>query len=263
MTYQYCSDLHLEIPLNNRWLKDHPITPKADILLIAGDLLNLEEGYQSNPFFDRISQQFKLTYILPGNHEYYKKVDVTKHLAPTHEAIRDNIFLVNNTIIQPDPETALIFTTLWSRITSNYGLILKYIADFKKIYFRGTLLTIPQFNQLHEHCLAFLRAAVAETQNLKQIVVSHHLPSPLCNVSEFKDSKMNGAFCVDLTDFIQSSGIDVWVYGHSHRNKAPFRIGNTMLLTNQLGYLIRKEHTGYQSDKTFDLKNLSVILGGT
>ncbi|MEM9885795.1 MAG: hypothetical protein AAF849_07880 [Bacteroidota bacterium] len=33
-----------------------------------------------------------------------------------------------------------------------------------------------------------------------------------------------------------------WIYGHSHGNRKAFEIGETKLLTNQLGYVEMGEH---------------------
>ena len=52
---------------------------------------------------------------------------------------------------------------------------------------------------------------------------------------------MNGAFTVELEDYIKASGIDYWVYGHSHRNINNV-IGNTQCVCNQLGYVFANEH---------------------
>ena len=53
--------------------------------------------------------------------------------------------------------------------------------------------------------------------------------------------KKAGAFTVELGDYIANSGIDYWIYGHSHRNiKA--QIGDTLILSNQLGYVSHGEH---------------------
>jgi len=36
MKIQYCSDLHLEFPTNAIFLKNHPIEPAGEILILAG-----------------------------------------------------------------------------------------------------------------------------------------------------------------------------------------------------------------------------------
>lgn len=41
---------------------------------------------------------------------------------------------------------------------------------------------------------------------------------------------------VELEDYIKDSGIDYWIYGHSHYN-VDVEIGNTKCVSNQLGYV--------------------------
>lgn len=55
-----------------------------------------------------------------------------------------------------------------------------------------------------------------------------------------------GAFTVELGNYIADSGIDYWIYGHSHRN-IDAKIGNTQILSNQFGYLSHSEpqHNGF------------------
>ena len=66
-------------------------------------------------------------------------------------------------------------------------------------------------------------------------------PTQLCTAEEFRDSSINGAFTVELGDYIADSGIDFWIYGHSHRN-IKTRIGETNIVSNQLGYISHGEH---------------------
>ena len=82
--------------------------------------------------------------------------------------------------------------------------------------------------------------------------MTHHVPSFQMLSKEFKGSKANGAFTVELADYIENSGIDVWIYGHSHRN-IDNKIGNTHILTNQLGYVFANEHQSFDFRKFIEV----------
>ena len=64
---------------------------------------------------------------------------------------------------------------------------------------------------------------------------------------------MNEAFATELFDLIEDSGPDYWIYGHTHHNSVDFGIGNTRLLTNQLGYVKHNEHQSFIAEKNFSL----------
>ena len=69
---------------------------------------------------------------------------------------------------------------------------------------------------------------------------------------KFADSQANGAFTVELEDYIKDSGIDFWIYGHSHYN-VDVRIGNTMCISNQLGYVFQGEHYSFNPYKKIEV----------
>jgi hypothetical protein len=71
--------------------------------------------------------------------------------------------------------------------------------------------------------------------------------------AEFLNSSINGAFAVELHDFIFDSGVDYWIYGHHHRNIPEFKIGKTTMLTNQLGYVYYREHKYFKLDALIEI----------
>lgn len=250
MKLQYLSDLHLEFPLNRAYLKENPIIPSAEILIIAGDTYHLDKDFSQLEFIQQVSEQFEKVFLLPGNHEYYGGFDASTALKSMDKYIFPNVRIVNNKVIQIE-DTQLVFTTLWSEITKYPDKIKRAIYDFWKIKYNGFPLSTYQFNDLHYYSFRFLEEACqAEGE---KIVITHHLPSFQCNVEEFMFSKWNEAFCVDKHQFIVDSDIKYWIYGHSHRNKKDFEINGTKMITNQMGYVEYGEQSTFRLDKTIDL----------
>ena len=221
---QFVSDLHLEFPDNRAWLAAHPLEVTGDILLIAGDT-----AYLDLP--DSGRETYKAYDIRPNVKAYYNKV---LHL----------------------PDVDIIISTLWSKIEpENEYLVERGVSDFYRIKYEGHRLNAQNFNAEHDRCLAFIRQAVADSCAKTKIVLTHHVPTQLCTAPEFKGSTINGAFTVELGNYIADSGIDYWIYGHSHRN-IDAKIGNTQILSNQFGYLSH----GEPQNNGFDPKRCITII---
>jgi predicted phosphohydrolase len=252
MVLQYCSDLHLEFRENKQILNQHPLQSKGEILILAGDIVPFSEMGKRKDFFNYISDNFKLTYWLPGNHEYYYS-DAAERSGSFNEKIRDNIFLVNNISIRHD-DVKLIFSTLWSKISPvNEWQIARSITDFQVIKFKGKLYSTTNFNQLHSESLSFIECELGQNYTGKTVVVTHHVPTFLNFPSQYKGSILNEAFVVELFLFIEASNINYWIYGHHHSNTPDFNIGNTALLTNQMGYVRNGENQDFRLDKILTL----------
>ncbi len=58
MKIQYCSDLHLEFKENSAFLLEQPIKPVGDILVLAGDIILLNDRFETHPFFDWAADNF-------------------------------------------------------------------------------------------------------------------------------------------------------------------------------------------------------------
>lgn len=254
MRIQYASDLHLEFADNWRYLKEHPLKVTGDILVLAGDIGYLgDENYQKHQFWDWASKNYTQVICCMGNHEFYKYYDIATLQDDFCMEIRHNVHSYYNAVVRVD-DTDFIISTLWSYIPLREAYYTEQvISDFRRILYQGELLTFSGFNREHERCLSFIKNAVAESNAGSKIVVTHHVPSFQMQCPEFANSLANGAFTVELQDFIENSGIDFWIYGHSHYN-ADRVIGKTTCLSNQLGYVSHGEHTGFDSGKCLILE---------
>jgi predicted phosphohydrolase len=253
MKIQYCSDLHIEFSQNSDYLMKNKIPPFGDILVLAGDITYLGDIFFKHAFFDYISNNFKTTYWIPGNHEFYGGFDLSYFEGPVQMKIRHNIFLVNNiSAVYGDIE--LFFTTLWTKLDKNrIPYVLNGVNDFFKIKYKGKVIQIKEFEHHHNLSVSFLEQALDDSQAMKKIVVTHHVPSQICNAEEFRDSWINSAFVVDMDDFIINRDIDYWIYGHHHRNISEKQISGTKFVTNQLGYIQFGENKDFNMEAIIEI----------
>jgi predicted phosphohydrolase len=251
MTIQYASDLHLEFPSNKAYLKENPLEAKGDILLLAGDIVPFHAIDKHKDFFKYVSDHFKTTYWIPGNHEYYH-FDIAKKSGVLNEAIKKNVHLVNNIALHIE-DIHFIFSTMWSKIdVNNNWLIENSMNDFKVIKNNGYRLSIKEYNAFHKDSMVFLKEAF-KTIAGKSIVLTHHVPTFMHYPEKYKTSILNSAFAVELFETIEKSNIHYWIYGHHHQNTKDFKIGNTKMLTNQLGYVDHGENEGFEGGKVLVL----------
>ena len=110
---------------------------------------------------------------------------------------------------------------------------------------------MEDFNREHDRCFA-LRKKPFHAAKPEKIVITHHVPSFQMQCPKFADSQANGAFTVELEDYIKDSGIDFWIYGHSHYN-VDEKIGNTVCLSNHLGYVFHGEHESFDPCKNIEV----------
>lgn len=252
MRIQYCSDLHLEFPENKNYLMKHPLQPSGEILLLAGDILPFAFNHRNYAFFDMIADNFEAVYWIPGNHEYYG-YDIGNTSNPLFEKIRSNVFLVNNQTITCQ-DVNIICSTLWSHINPvNEHMLQRCLSDFSAITIDGNPLLPAHFNSLHKAGLSFIHSETEKNATSKNIVLTHHVPTLYHYPSKYTNSILNEGFAVELHDFIHSSKISFWLYGHHHFNIPAFKIGNTAMLTNQLGYVRKYEHGSFRNNAFFEI----------
>lgn len=253
MKIQYASDLHLEFAENASYIKHHPLQVKGEILVLAGDIGYLnDESYSRHPFWQWASDNYSQVIVCMGNHEFYKYYDIATLRDGECIEIRPNVRSYYNDIVHMGG-VDIIISTLRSTISLQDAFYTEQvISDFRRILCNGETLTFAEFNKEHKRCLEFIESSIAESNAVKKIVVTHHVPSYKMQNMKFVNNRASGAFIVELEDYIRDSGIDYWIYGHSHYN-VDVQIGKTLCVSNQLGYVFNNEHTTFDFGKVLEI----------
>jgi len=254
MKIQYASDLHLEFPENKEFLKRNPLLPGGDVLLLAGDIVPFAVMGEHADFFSYISDTFKTTYWIPGNHEYYGS-DISNRAGSFIEKIKYNLILLNNVSVFQEG-LKLIFTTLWTSISPvNQFEIRQRLSDFHAIKFNRKGFTSDHYNHLHEQCRSFLNEEISKAGTGKKVIVTHHVPTFMNYPEMYKGDRLNEAFAFEMYNDIIRSDADFWIFGHHHSDTPDFHIGKTSLVTNQLGYVKYNECPGFDTKKIITIDN--------
>lgn len=252
ITVQYASDLHLEFVQNRAYLRKYPLIPAAEVLILAGDVVPLQDFPKYREFFDVWAGQFQQIFWVPGNHEYYHG-DLAEHEGSFLKTLLPNLTLLNNQVV----ETAglrLIFSTLWSKTNPAHGYVLqKNLNDFQLIQYQKKRYTPDLYNRQHAKALLFLKTAFQTAFTGPTVVVTHHVPTFSHYPEQYRGDILNEAFASDLDDLVMDSGAAYWIYGHHHRNIQPFSLGPTQLVTNQLGYVQYGEHQTFGHRKVLEV----------
>lgn len=247
MKIQYASDLHLEFAENKSFIEHGGIEPVGDVLVLAGDVSYLgDRKMWKRPFWTWCAEHFKETFIVPGNHEFYGGYDIGQTMEDFEFEYRDNVrYLNNRSVVLGDME--LFFTTLWTRIDPiHLWTIQRGMNDFRHGKLNGERLFADDINDLHQQCLDWLSASLNKSLAAHKVVVTHHCPTLRPEFNGYPGGALNSAFQVDMDTFIENSDVDYWVYGHTHyAGGSGTKIGETMLLCNQLGYVFQNEHLDF------------------
>ncbi|MBU2914152.1 metallophosphoesterase [Reichenbachiella agariperforans] len=170
MKFQIASDLHTEFEENRTFLHFQPIKPVAPILLLAGDIIVLKQAVNSIDFINYISSNWEQVYIVPGNHEFYGKGDVSNAFDLEHDL--KNIKFVNHQKIEIGG-CDVYFSTLWSRAQSGTEEV---ISDFKYCVYQDEEYSVEHHNHLHDKAINWLNTELSKPKTRPRVVVSHFVP---------------------------------------------------------------------------------------
>lgn len=254
MKIQYASDLHLEFNQNTDWLTKMPLQVTGDVLVLAGDITIFgNPELENHPFFDWCSEHYRETLLVPGNHEYYGGVEMRDTLTDFEKQLRPNVRYCNNRSVLID-DVEFFITTLWSKVQpQNEAWIQRCMTDCRRNVLDGHALRGNDYTPLHELCFAWLDRALRQSASLHKVVVTHHSPVNYEDPA-FAKNNLADAFIVNLEHYIAESGIDAWIFGHTHYNAAQgVKLGKTHICTNQLGYVMYGICPGFDSARFIEI----------
>lgn len=226
ITFQYASDLHLEL---FDTIPRDIIIPCAPYLLLAGDIgMPFKNNYYE--FLSDMSTKFIKIFIISGNHEYhYNQYNHTNQQIRNIVEKFDNVIYLDNQVYELDG-IKILGTTLWSDI-DDYGSMA--INDFYVIEYRPCeLISKEIYVKLHKEAIQFLENEI-HRDDMPKLIITHHAPHPCMN-GKYRGNKLESAFSTDLTYLFQPP-VKAFICGHTHQN-IETKINDIPLVSNCYGY---------------------------
>lgn len=243
MKIHLISDIHLQI-------NDVFNIPKidADVCVLAGDIGLIRNQICYYDFLKAAKKQFKNVILVNGNHEFYhsdyaKSLQVIKSIADDADVyLMDIHYNTENLTIDG---VTFWGSTLWTDFNNNdlktKNAITKGFNDY--VY-------IKHFNAniVYE---TYLETVKRINWNA-DVVITHTMPILRDHTRFLLNSITYGFCCTKLEEQIKESNIKYWLYGHSHDNME-YTVGQTKILSNQVGYLFEKMNKPYNSNLIIDI----------
>ncbi len=235
MKIHLLSDLHFEFGI----LENHT-PPECDVVLLAGDISVNKGG------IEWALGNFPNTPVLytPGNHEFYERrsyqpwIDELKAYAEG-----SNVTIMNNDAVIIDG-VRFLGAPLWTDFDL-YGN--KYYArldaersmnDYRRIRNNeGHTLKSGDTQGYHWATMAYFREQFAHDPEIPTVIMTHHAPSDLSTLDEYRGHYLTPAYASRLEPFIlqHDESLKLWVHGHMH-NTSDYMIGETRVVANPRGY---------------------------
>lgn len=184
----------------------------ADYLVVAGDLGTMD-CYRSvlADLEKRTAGKFKRVLAIPGNHDYWLRLDKSKT-----EDIHGDWTRCEHV----DGDIVFLGCTLWTPVSDDsFDVVYYRMNDYRYIPGKATPATT---SQLYAEQSAWLKSKIEEHAGKKVVVFTHHNPFHELASERFRspwDEPVNEAYVVSdnsLDDIGERGNIALWICGHTH-----------------------------------------------
>lgn len=259
------SDLHLEFQKQGKYV---PAFLGEDVLVLAGDInLGLDEF---DSWFVDLLETRDVVYVI-GNHELYRQdmYDIYNKFPLWAARINEQaevrgykfkIYALQNTSVVIK-DVKFIGATLWTDYNKQDPEVMQMapgmLNDYKLITYNHEKITSDVFLQEHLASRNFIEAELANSGDIKTVVVTHHLPSygsvaqqyrvekTWLSVRDIQNRNMNYLFYSDLDNLVAKA--DFWIHGHTH-SSASYDVGKCKVFCNPYGYSNYEVNREFKTD---------------
>lgn len=235
MKIAYISDVHLE---SFRYDMPDLVKVDADVLVLAGDIINGYAPESFIAFFVDACHKYKKVFYVLGNHEHYgSDINKTKNKL---QALFDAHYLVNISILEKQSEIFedVIFygATFWSNPKYPF-MVERALNDYELINDGDRHLRIARtISEYDKASQALMNLTINMNYEQSLVVISHNAPTSLSIPDRYKGYSLNEAFANNQGDMIADTPeIVLWIHGHTH-NPSNYMVGDTRVVANPIGY---------------------------
>src|SRR5687767_2482667 len=248
MKIQIISDLHQEFGLMDLSFED------AEVVILAGDI-NL--GTKGIEWIKSTITNVPVIYVL-GNHEYYKGSYPKTLNAIRNSASDTNVHVLENKAVVIDDVT-FHGATLWTDFALlgdsrlNGSTCQGKMNDYKMIRRDPSYSKLRSIDTylIHQQSLKWLQSSLETSMTKKNIVVTHHAPSPKSLPQEFKEDIVSSAYASNLEPMILQHQPQFWIHGHIHVPKQ-YEVGTTKVICNPHGYM-NEPYNGFDKNLIIEI----------
>jgi predicted phosphohydrolase len=237
---QLVSDLHLDHWRSQGRRPHLPIEPRADLLIIAGDICNGLPQDDDLVWLQAISDlpdwPGGILMVL-GNHDYYG-LDLARAGSAWKRALSGTRIRVLDRDVVTVKGVRIAGCTLWTDFDRCDPLLMfdaERLNDYRHILSGGNLARPDDILASHYRDLNWLIDMEAGSPEDGLIVVTHHAPTWRSVHPDRKTDPINGAYMSALEWVMAELTPALWLHGHVHA-RLDYRMLQTRVACNPLGY---------------------------